>query len=161
MNQIDLYHDDEESSNNECPGIFLQKINQPIQIQHLNEDKSKINELIYDNNFKKEFNKILQKKIFKLIKPNAEEQILINFKENNEKYFPFTPGIGLEKSLKKLGYLIEYISPFEINLSSMDNEDKNINQIKFTVIDYSKNEKGKIKKFKKKRKYRPDDIRKE
>ena len=34
------------------------------------------------------------------------------------------------------------------------------NQTKFNIIDFSKNEKGKIKKIKKKRKFKPDDVRK-
>ena len=174
-----LHYDDEDSSNNDYLEIFIPKINQSLQTQLFNKSKNKVNELIYGNNFEKEFNKvfketnnqfstnekelsqpIIQKKIFKLIKPIEEKEILINFEEKNEKYFPFTPGRGLEKILKKIGYLVDYISPFEINLSPIDKEDKNINQIKFNVIDYSKNQKGKIKKCKKKRKYKPDDIRK-
>ena len=170
---------DEESSNYDILGDFHTEINpnvnKIVKSQNNNETKSKTNEL-NSNNFEIEFNRIFNesrnfntfalnehaiyprfdRQIFKQIKPIQEESII----KYDEKYFPFTKGIGLEKTLENLGYLVKFISPFEINLLPLGHEKKNINQTKFNIIDFSKNEKGKIKKRKKKRKFKPDDVRK-
>ena len=178
MNQIYEFFD-EESSNYDILGDFHTEINpnvnEIIKTQYNNETKSKTNEL-NSNNFEVEFKKIFNesknfntlplneqalvprfdRQIFKQIMPTQEEPII----KYDEKYFPFTEGIGLEKTLESLGYLVKFISPFEINLLPLDPEKNNINQTKFNIVDYSKNEKGKIKKRKKKRKFKPDDVRK-
>ena len=105
----------------------------------------------------KELQPLIDRKIFKQIIPKQENPIGIKY---DKKYFPFSQGIGLDKCLEKLGYSVKYISPFEINLLPLSLVHKNINQAKFNIIDFSKNRKGKIKKSKKKRKYKPDDVRK-
>jgi len=68
-----------------------------------------------------------------------------NFKNEEVKideYFPFTKGVGLEETLKKIG----------IN--------QKCENIRFRTTEYYTNARGKKKKEKKKRKYKPDDIRK-
>ena len=177
MNQINTFIE-EESSNYDILGDFYSKINQNVNKEfHLNEENEKINDIIYKNNFENQFNKvfsqskvplstngkelqpyIIKKKIFKPIKPNRKENIPVKYEEKNEKYFPFTPGVGLEKCLKDLGYLIVYISPFEVKLSSLNKE--NVKKTKFQIMDFSRTQKGKLKKEKKKRKYKADDLRK-
>ena len=177
MTQINTFFE-EEPSNFDILGDFCSKINSNINQEfHLNGENEKINDIIYKNNFENQFNKvfnqsniplstngkelqpyIIKKKIFKPIKPNRKENIAINYKEKNEKYFPFTPGIGLENCLKELGYSIAYISPFEVKLSSLNKE--SIKLTKFQIMDFSRAQKGKLKKEKKKRKYKADDLRK-
>lgn len=80
-------------------------------------------------------------------------------KEKDDKYYPFTKGQGIVKTLEKIGLTVNF------NSSSHNNYPSNIsNQIfinsKFKTIDYYIDDKGKKKKQKKKRKFKPDDIRK-
>ena len=119
---------DEESSNYDILGDFHTEINpnvnKIVKAQNNNETKSKTNEL-NSNNYEIEFNRIFNesrnfntfalnehaiyprfdRQIFKQIKPIQEESII----KYDEKYFPFTKGIGLEKTLKNLGYLVKFI----------------------------------------------------
>ena len=177
MNQINTFFE-EESFNYDILGDFCSKINSNINQEfHLNEENEKINEIIYKNKFENQFNQVfnksniplstngkeyqpyvIKKKIFKPIKPNRKQNITIKYEEKNEKYFPFNAGIGLDKCLKNLGYSIVYISPFEVKLSSLNKE--KTKQAKFQIMDFSKAQKGKLKKEKKKRKYKADDLRK-
>ena len=175
--------DDEESSNNDYLGSFCHKIspkiNEDFSITNCKEIKKKINEIIFGETFENEFNEIftkqinditiynkeiprplIQDKIFKDIKPLQDKHIIIKNEKSKEKYFPFSPGIGIKNCLEKLGYTVNYTSPYEISLKSNDDEENIYNTNKFQIIDYSKDEKGKIKRNKKKRKYKPDDIRK-
>lgn len=177
MNQINAFFE-EDSSNFDILGDFCSKINPNTnQDFHLNEENEKINEIIYKNNFENQFNQvfnkskipittngkelqpyIIKKKIFKPIKPNRKQSISIKYEEKNEKYFPFTPGVGFDKCLKDLGYSIIYVSPFEIKLFSLNKE--KFKQTKFQIMDFSRAQKGRLKKEKKKRKYKADDLRK-
>ena len=169
MNQID-----EESLNYH---IYHTEINPKInfKINNIFQKETYDNDL-FEKAFKSVFNEknniileddkdkdnksfIIEQNIFKTITPLP---FFLKYDEDNEKYFPFTRGIGLNKCLKNIGYLINFITPFELNLSTINEESKFYNN-KFKIIDYS--EKGKlkiknIKKLKKKRKYKPDDIRK-
>ena len=180
MNQINNYYD-EDTLNYNFLGDFYSKISPSISPEfptlHLNEENEKINEVIESKNFENHFNQVFnksnialsiysnesspcisKKKIFKQIKPIRKEKIIIKYEEKNKKYFPFTPGIGLEKCLNNLGYLVVYTSPSEIKLFSLNKN--NIKKTKFLIMDFSRTQKGKLKKEKKKRKYKPDDLRK-
>ena len=144
------------------------KINEELQTNNnINEENKKNYENILFNKrnivlstYTKESpspNKIT-KKIFKQVKKIPKESIIQKYEEKNEKYFPFSPGIGLEKCLKDLGYLLVDFSPSEVKLFSLNKE--NINKIKFQIMDFSSTQKGKLKKEKKQRKFKPDDLRK-
>ncbi len=180
MSQNHSFFDDESSGDDFFEDFCIKinsKNNQNFHFQYNNETKTKEKEFLNENSFENEFNKvftesknyniishnekelepIIKRKIFKNIIPNKENYLTIKY---NEKYFPFNQGIGLIKCLENLGYLVNYISPFEINLLPLEPDYKTINQTKFIIMDHSENMKGKIKKGKKKRKYKPDDIRK-
>ena len=166
MSQTSLFSD-EESSNNDV----LCELYSEMNLKMNDEFQNKKNGIFFENEFKNIFNEnnnillleyekknkqtLYERKIFKSITPNIIQ------KDLNDNFFPFSRGIGLNKCLEKIGYIANYISPFEVNLSTIKDEDKIFNtNNKFKIIDYSQNEKGKIKKIKKKRKYKPDDIRK-
>ena len=180
MNQINNFYD-EESSNYNILGDFCSRISPSMspefQTLQLSEENEKINEEIKAKNFENHFNQVFNKsnialstiskesppyitkrKIFKQIKPIRKEKIIINYEEKNEKFFPFSPGIGLEKCLKDIGYLAVNVTPLEIKLFSLNKE--NMKKTKFQIMDFSRVQKGKIKKEKKQRKYKPDDLRK-
>lgn len=97
----------------------------------------------------------------KSIKGCPEKQVIINLEEEDEedKFFPFTKGIGMEKTLGKFGLQIEYNSPTDIKLWS-NGSNQLYTVLKFKTTNYYFDEKGKRKKKKKKRKDKPDDIRK-
>ena len=128
MNQINnLYV--EESSNYNILGDFSSRtspsMSPEFQTVQLSEENKKINKEIETKIFGNYFNQVLNKsnialsttiskesppyitkrKIFKQIKPTRKEKIIINYEEKNKKFFPFSPGIELEKCLKDIGYL--------------------------------------------------------
>ncbi len=95
-----------------------------------------------------------------VIKRCPDEKIVINVEEkNDDKYFPFTKGIGLEKTLDKICIKFKYNSQSKVTLYNNENY-KCLVTSKFKTIDYYTDEKGKKKRTKKKRKFKPDDIRK-
>ena len=98
---------------------------------------------------------------YKSIKGYPEKQVIIDLEEKDEedKCFPFTKGIGMEKTLGQFGLQIEYNSPTDIKLSS-DGSNQLYTVHKFKTTEYYIDEKGKKKKKKPKRKDKSDDIRK-
>jgi hypothetical protein len=99
--------------------------------------------------------------IYKSIKGCHEEKVIINVEEEKkeDKYFPFTKGVGLEKTLNKIGLQIKDNTSPTISSSSDGTNQLHI-VTKFKTTHYFKDETGKKKKKKKQRKFKPDDIRK-
>ena len=172
---------DEEASNYTNISEFISQINpkliQGLQIHNLNEKNENNNGEEFEKVFNKVFNesntnnsigkennyKIFGFKIFKHISLKRDKDISLKNDEKNHKFFPFTQGEGIQNCLRKMGYLMNYITPIEINIQPMEQNVQN--NTKFQVIDYSKDKKGRIKRqkkkrSKKKRKFKPDDIRK-
>ena len=171
---------EEESSNSEIIDELINQINPTIirdsQIHNMKAKKIKLNKNNYGEEFAQVFKKVYNEstKIYEREKlPNIYKEKIFrhvtvekgkNFRLNNDdeklKYFPFTKGEGIQICLEKMGYLVSFINPLEINLSPINKNDINIKYTKFQVIDYSNCKKGKIKREKKRRKFKPDDIRK-
>ena len=84
-----------------------------------------------------------------------DDKIITVDNSPKNKYFPFTKGEGLSKTIQKMNLTIvehkddEMTKNKKISISS-----------KFKVTNYMIDKKGKAKKEKKKRKYKPDDVRK-
>ena len=89
--------------------------------------------------------------------PYPEKKIIIKVEEKEDNNFPFTKGQGLPKTLEKIGLTLDYTSS-KISLLNIHNN-HGLNNSKFKTIDYYIDENGK-KKGKKKRKFKPDDIKK-
>ena len=140
LNQEDKYYEDFENEFNKV--FFNVNIENPIQYK--------------DNNlpYIREENSIKSKKKF------IKKEILMNAKNIKDKYFPFTPGVGIKKCLEKIGITLTFISSHWIRLSFSNEKEKEIKKSKFKIIDFSNSEKGRVKSIKKKRKFKPDNIRK-
>ena len=86
------------------------------------------------------------------IKQEQESIKIVIKKKEEEKIFPFTGGIGVKKTLEKVGIRVG------------QNQDKVVlsefKEKKFETKVMFKDEKGRIKKKKKRRKFKPDNIRK-
>ena len=159
-----------------------------LKVNHMEDTKEKkelTNKVIYAEEFEKAFNKIFNhknKEIFgdneeektshfiqEKIKENSniqtctDEKIIIRTKEKKDKFFPFSPGKGLIETLKSIGLKANIISSSKISLSINKKKNIFINS-KFKTTDYYIDDKGNkkiLKKIKKKkRKFKPDDIRK-
>lgn len=91
------------------------------------------------------------------IHPTPDEKIVIEAKDQKDKYFPFNQGYGLDQILKSIGLTLNYKSSSKISLLSYNNQLSNSSN--FRITQYYIDENGKKKK-KKKRKFKPDDIRK-
>ena len=155
MNLINIFCEEELSDVDNLRGFYT-KIHPNINKEFLLNEK---NIIIYKNRFENQFNDLFNKPYLPLsLNEKGLLPYTINYEKKNEKYFPFTPGAGFENCLKDLGYLIVYISPCKVKLSSLKKE--NLKKPKFQVMDFSKNLKGKFKKEKKQRKFKGDDIRK-
>ena len=91
----------------------------------------------------------------------SEKEFIINVEEKKkkDKYFPFTKGVGIEKTQSKIGLKIKDNTSSKDKPSSDGINKLNISS-RFKTTDYYTDEKGKKKKKKKKRKFKPDDIRK-
>ena len=95
---------------------------------------------------------------------NESKQTLINFnniyfiKDNNieiikEDNFPFVKGEGIKHTFEKLGLTVSYDTSNKISLAKFKEK-------RFSTKEMIKDENGKIKKKKKRRKFKPDNIRK-
>ena len=91
------------------------------------------------------------------IHPTPDEKIVIEVKEEKDKFFPFTQGYGLDHVLKSIGLTLNYKTSSKISLLSYNNQLSNNSN--FRITQYIIDKDGKKKK-KKKRKFKPDDIRK-
>ena len=161
--------------------LFQRNLNeaQPMQQKNPVEKESQINKMIEDESFEKVFNEIFLKKSNEMeheeeidppvmeikpeksiiVEPCPDKKIIIKVEEKEDKIFPFTEGQGLSKALESIGLTANYSSSSKIRLSNVYNN-QGFNNAKFKTIDYYIDENGKIKKQKKKRKFKPDDIRK-
>lgn len=169
---------DENSLKDNSIGQDILKPNQLSEFQ----DKKELNNVIFYERFEKGFKSIFSENYLEDIPlneeeeqeisppnilddigknedihPNPDEKIVIEAKEQKDKYFPFTQGYGLDQVLKSIGLTINYKSSSKISLLSYNNQISNISN--FRVTQYYVDENGKKKK-KKKRKFKPDDIRK-
>ena len=174
---------DEELSNFESIGdehtLINPYLNQKLEDKNFQDYIKNINEIKFNEVFEKEFNNVFNKvnkgnsAYNKEISPISEKenliqnkkkimnkQILLNIKDKKDKFFPFTPGVGIKKCVEKIGLELNFISSNYISLSSPYKIEKEIKVSKFKVLDYTDSKRGKIKKPKKKRKFKPDDIRK-
>ena len=122
--------------------------------------KNKLNEINYKSFFSKEFNKVFKKE--SNLKEEEENNNKINeIKENKINCFPFTEGIGIKKCLENLGYSVKFITYNKILLIDPKNpKPKKSDTKKRFNISYLSFD-GKFKKRNsKKRRFKPDDIRK-
>ena len=142
------------------------------------QNKNNINEILFGDDFEKGFNTVfnennnliftndkdkdifpaqIEEKIVEKVKSVEDENIIISIKEESNKYFPFTKGVGIQKCLEKIGYEAKFITPSSISLSLSNNREKIFNIIKVKKKSDKEKEKEKDKKS---RKYKSDDIRK-
>ena len=110
LNQEDKYYEDFENEFNKV--FFNVNIENPIQYK--------------DNNlpYIREENSIKSKKKF------IKKEILMNAKNIKDKYFPFTPGVGIKKCLEKIGITLTFISSHWIRLSFSNEKEKEIKKFK-------------------------------
>lgn len=177
---------DEDSSNSDCVSGLFSPINfkfndgfQSITIHEIKNESKAISGQAFEKESEKELseanNKMIQSdekkaaplikcKIFRSIKPNLEKIADFNFNNNelNERYFPFSPGIGIENIIKSFGYKAIYKSPHCISISTPNDIIIHINSSKYNLNDgkMKYNKKRETSKKKHKRKAKPDDIRK-
>ena len=169
---------DENSLKDNSIGQDILKPNQLSELQ----DKKELNTVIFYERFEKGFKSIFSENYLENIPLNEEEEqeifspnileeigknedihqtpdekIVVEDKDQKDKYFPFNQGYGLDQVLKSIGLTINYKSSSKISLLSYNNQLSNISN--FRVTQYYVDENGKKKK-KKKRKFKPDDIRK-
>ena len=169
MKDINIFEDDESSNQDYivtfCNKIYS-KIDLGIPVVDSKETKKAINESINEELFEKEFKKVFDqeneiKKLPSII--NEKEYKYIENDEKIDNIFPFTAGIGIKNCLEKLGYIVNYKSPSEISLKPIFNEEeeeKVITSNKIQIIINSKEDNVTIKKDKKERRYKSDDVRK-
>ena len=138
------------------------------------QNKNNINEILFGDDFEKGFNTVfnennnfiftnekdkdifpaqIEEKVVEKVKGVEDENIIISIKEESNKYFPFTKGIGIQKCMEKIGYEAKFITPSLVSLSLSNNGDKIFNIIKVKKKSDEENDK-------KPRKYKSDDIRK-
>lgn len=180
MKDINIIEDCESSNQDYIDTIcnkIYPKIDFGIPTVDLKETKKAINESVNEELFEKEFKEAFEeendtKKLPSIINEKTYNSINLQEVENDENYendekiddiFPFTPGIGIKNCLEKLGYIVNYKSSCEISLFPIFNEEeeeKSINPDKIQIIINSKEDNVIIKKDKKERRYKPDDVRK-
>ena len=94
----------------------------------------------------------IKRKIWKRGPYKTKNKVLVKEKFE-DKCFPFTKGKGLINLIDNTGNIFD-----KSNVIKLD--EKNIFNYTFKINRYFKDSKGKIKKLKKRRKYKPDNIRK-
>jgi len=128
--------------------------------RELSKELNEANNKIIIQSDKKRAIPFAERKIFRSIKLNLEKLMEFNYDELSERYFPFSPGIGIQKVLESFGYqaifksshCISIFTKNDIKINSSKNE---LNEGK---IKYNKKRETFKKKYK--RKTKPDDIRK-
>ena len=184
MNQL-LPFFEEESSNDDCAsGLFsylsfrfnegLQSITIPenkfepkdISCQFSKRELSKelsepINKIIAQSE-KEKSTLFAKRKIFRTIKPSLEKLKVFNYNEINGRYFPFSPGIGIQNVIESCGYKAIFNSPHCISISTPNDIIIQINSLNNKLNEGKIKYQKKRETFKKKciRKAKPDDIRK-
>ena len=147
-----------------------QKSNEERQIEnHFSiGQESNVNKLLNNESFEKAFNQAFQPRIneniiwheedieppYMEIKPVMEEKeiiksleekkVIVKVKEKNDKYFPFTKGQGIPKTLEKIWLSNNFSSP-KFSLSTFHNNII-ISNTKFKTTGYYIDEKGKKRK---------------
>ena len=183
--EFNNFFEDENSSKD---GFEIQEFLSPNnlklnQVENIEDKNEIVNKVIYVDGFEKAFNTVFNQKNTEIqedieqenensppaindkinensyIQPLSDERIIVNVNEQNDKFFPFTKGIGLEQTLKNIGLSANYKSSSKISLMTYYNNQYFITS-KFRTTDYYTDEKGKRRKQKKIRKFKPDDIRK-
>ena len=164
---------EEESSNGDCAsGLFSHlnfRLNDGFQSITIHENKfepkdissqfferelpkelNEPNNKIITQTYKEKPNTFAKGKIFRSIKPNLEKLMELNNKEISGRYFPFSPGIGIQNVIESFGYKVIFKSPHCISISTPNDIIIQINSSN------NKLNEGKIKYKKKKR-----DLKKE
>ena len=184
MSQLFPLFEEESSNDDFVNGLFSHlnfRLNDGLQSITINENKIEpkdISSQLFERELTKELNesnnKIIvqsnkereipfaKKQIFRSIKPNLEMLMEFNYNELCGRYFPFSPGIGIQNVLETFGYKVIFKSSHCISISTPNDIIIKINSSK------NKLNEGKIKfnkkrpTFKKKckRKTKSDDIRK-
>lgn len=100
------------------------------------------------------------RKIFRSIKLNLEKLMNFNNDELSGRYFPFSPGIGIQKVLESFGYKAIFKSSHCISIFTSNDIKINSSKNKLNEGKIKYNTKRETFKKKYKRKTKPDDIRK-
>ena len=173
------------SDENSLKDDYLSENNLKVnKMEDIIKEKELKDKIIYSEEFEKNFNKVFYPKTIEInedyeekeensppfiiekiknksnIKLIPEKKIIIIRKVKKDKYFPFTQGLGLAQTLKSIGLSSNYIFLSKENLSLNNYNNQNYISSKFKITDYYIDEKGKKRKQKKRRKFKPDDIRK-
>jgi hypothetical protein len=184
MNQFLPVFEEESSKNDNCSGLFshlsfrfsegLQSITVPenkfepkdISGQFFEEELAKelsepINKIIAQSE-KEKSTLFAKRKIFRTIKPSLEKLKEFNYNEINGRYFPFSPGIGIQNVIESCGYKAIFNSPHCISISTPNDIIIQINSLNNKLNEGKIKYQKKRETFKKKclRKAKPDDIRK-
>ena len=176
---------EEESSNGDCAsGLFSHlnfRLNDGFQSITIHENKfepkdissqlferelpielNEPNNKIIAQTNKEKSNTFPKGKIFRSIKPNLEKLMEFNDSEISGRYFPFSPGIGIQNVIESFGYKAIFKSPHCISISTPNDIIIQINSSNNKLNEGNIKNKKKRETFKKKykRKAKPDDIRK-
>ena len=184
MNQFLPVFEEESSKNDNCSGLFshlsfrfsegLQSITVPenkfepkdISGQFFEEELAKElsepNNKIIAQSEKGKSTPFVKRKIFRSIKLNLEKLNESNYNEISERYFPFSPGIGIQKVIENCGYKAIFKSPHCISITKPNDIKKQINSLNNKLNEEKIKGQKKREDFKKKciRKAKSDDIRK-
>jgi hypothetical protein len=126
------------------------KIEERADANDTNDNGNKSNERKI--NIKSTFSTI-KRKVWKRGPYKTKNRVIVKEKFE-DKCFPFTKGKGLINFIDNTGNVVDKSSEIKLN------EEQNLSNTTFKINRYFKDSKGKIKKIKKRRKYKPDDIRK-
>ena len=174
---------EEESSNGDFANGLFSHLNfrfnnglQSITIHENTIEPKDISSQFFERELSKELNetnnkKIVQSdkeraipfvetKIFRSIKLNIEKLMEFNYDELSGRYFPFSPGIGIQKVLESFGYKAIFKSSYCISIITSNNIKINSSKNKLNEEKIKYNKKRETFKMKYKRKAKPDDIRK-
>ena len=143
---------------------YSKSLSEFLPTEKPNEKEQNFNDIFHEKYFCKEFNKVFNKteKTKSIDETKYHKKILFkSIPLNKMKYFPFHEGVGIKTCLEKLGYHIIFTKPNKISIIEPMNHKKRKIKRKFKILDFSEDEKGKLKKVKyKDRRFVPDDIRK-
>jgi len=182
--EYNQYLSDDNSSKDDLTGHEYHYPDKIVKKQGIEKQDISVNKILNVEEFEKAFNIVFDPKgkdlceieseeeekkhpfipeimnVNPVIKRCPDEKIIINVEEkNDDKYFPFSKGVGLGKTLEKIGIKFNYNSQSNVTLYDNENNTCFVTS-KFKIIDYYTDEKGKKKRIKKTRKFKPDDIRK-
>ena len=160
--EIEIINKDKKISINNITEInqTLLQNKQKIKNNFKIEERGDADDII-DNGNKKNERTINIKSTFSTIKrkvwkrgPYKTKNRVIVKEKFDDKCFPFTKGKGLINFIDNTGNVADKSNEIKLN------NEENLFNTTFKINRYFKDSKGKIKKLKKRRKYKPDDIRK-